>query len=228
MDTDAAARVIALFEGRGQLDKLDHVGAKAARACLDRAKERKSAAAILTEAQLWESAFTAAYDAYRTAANKALIHEAITGDNNDRPTIAIAEKIARAMKVKGFSIGGAGTGGGGSGPKPPEPTPPEDLYDDPTHFEGPESLEGHIGKVKSVYFKLNAKDGFLGAGRRAQLDITCDHPDIGPEEITVGELRSGRVRRVDRSPRERRTRHVHDQCGDPSMGQDVRRARRAL
>jgi hypothetical protein len=45
-----------------------------------------------------------------------------------------------------------------------------------------------------MYFKLNAKDGFLGVGRRAQLNIRCDHPDIGPEEITVGELRSGRVR----------------------------------
>ena len=73
MDTDAAARVIALFEGRGQLDKLEHVDAKAARACLDRAKERMSAASILTEAQLWESAFTAAYDAYRTAADAVVL-----------------------------------------------------------------------------------------------------------------------------------------------------------
>ena len=73
MDTDAVARVIALFEGRGQLDKLKHVNAKAARACLDRAKERMSAASILTEAQLWESAFTAAYDAYRTAADAVVL-----------------------------------------------------------------------------------------------------------------------------------------------------------
>ena len=73
MDTDAAARVIALFEGRGQLDKLEHVDAKAARACLDRAKERMSAASILTEAQLWEAAFTAAYDAYRTAADAVVL-----------------------------------------------------------------------------------------------------------------------------------------------------------
>ena len=36
------------------------------------------------------------------AANKALIREAITGDNNDRPTIAIAEKIARAFKAQGI------------------------------------------------------------------------------------------------------------------------------
>lgn len=125
-------------------------------------------------------------------ANRALVREAITGDNNNRPTIAIAEKIARAFKTKGFFIGGTGTGGGGR--KPPQPTPAEDLYDDPTHFEGPAFLEAQRGKVKGIYFKLNAQDQFLGLGRRGQLLITCDHPDIGPEEITVGELRSGRVR----------------------------------
>ncbi len=128
-------------------------------------------------------------------ANKALIREAITGDNNDRPTIAIAEKIARALKVRGFSKGGNGTGsGGGRGSKPPQPTPNEDLYNNPTHFEGPVSVEAQVGKVKGIYYKLNATDGFLGAGRRAELNVTCDHPDIGSEEITVGELRSGRVR----------------------------------
>lgn len=158
----------------------------------DRAQLVRSAAAMRLEKEL--AAFLDEWPALSDA-NKALIREAITGDNNDRPTIAIAEKIARALKVKGFSVGGAGTGsGGGRGPKPPEPTPREDLYDDPTHFEGPEALEAQVGKVKGVYFKLNATDGFLGAGRRAQLNIACDHPDIGDEEITVGELRSGRVR----------------------------------
>jgi hypothetical protein len=126
-------------------------------------------------------------------ANNALIREAISGDNNDRPTIAVAEQIARAFKAKGFSLGGAGTGGsGGRNPKPPNPTPPEDLYDDPTHFEGPDSLEAQVGKVKGVYFKLNGTDGFIS--KRAHLVVTCDHPDIGASEITVGELRAGRVR----------------------------------
>ena len=158
----------------------------------DRAQLVRSAAAMRLEKEI--AAFLDEWPALSDA-NKALIREAITGDNNDRPTIAIAEKIARALKVKGFSVGGAGTGGGGRrGPKPPEPMPPEDLYADPTHFEGPEALEGQVGKVKGVYFKLNATDRFLGVGRRAQLSITCDHPDIGADEITVGELRSGRVR----------------------------------
>jgi HEPN domain-containing protein len=73
VDTDAAYRVIALFEGRGQLDRLELADAKAARACLDRAKERLSAASVLTDAQLWESAFTAAYAAYRTAADAVVL-----------------------------------------------------------------------------------------------------------------------------------------------------------
>lgn len=61
--------MIALFERRGQLDHLEHVDASAARACLGRAEERLSAATVLIQAQHWESSFTTAYDAYRTAAD---------------------------------------------------------------------------------------------------------------------------------------------------------------
>lgn len=157
----------------------------------DRAQLVRSATAMRLENEI--AAFLDEWPALSDA-NKALIREAIMGDNNDRPTIAIAEKIARALKVKGFSVNGAGAGGGGKGQKPPEPTRPEDLYDDPTHFEGPNAMEAQAGKIKGIYFKLNATDGFLGDGRRAQLHITSDHPDIGLDEITVGQLRGGRVR----------------------------------
>jgi hypothetical protein len=126
-------------------------------------------------------------------ANNALIRESIAGDNNARPTLELARKIARAMKAKGFALGGAGGSGGGRG-KPPEPTPEEDLYNDPTHFEGPELVEAVTGRSKSVFFKLNAKNDFLGPNGRGHLEAICDHPDIGAEEITVGELRGGRVR----------------------------------
>ncbi|MFC9693308.1 hypothetical protein ACFTSF_32465 [Kribbella sp. NPDC056951] len=158
----------------------------------DRAQLVSSPVALRLEKEI--AAFLDEWPALNDA-NRALIREAITGDNNSRPTIAIAEKIARAFKAKGFTIGSTGVGGsGGRGRKTPEPTPPEDLYDDPTHFEGPTTLEAQPGKVKGLYFKLNAKDGFLGRDRRGQLVVTCDHPDIGADEITVGELRSGRVR----------------------------------
>jgi hypothetical protein len=88
----------------------------------DRAQLLRSATAIRLEKEI--AGFLDEWAAL-VDANRALIREAITGDNNDRPTIAIAEKIARAMKVKGFSLGatGTGSGGGGRGPKPPEPTP---------------------------------------------------------------------------------------------------------
>jgi hypothetical protein len=125
-------------------------------------------------------------------ANAALIREAITGDNNDRPTIEIARRIARAFRAKGFSSGGVGSTGGGT--KAPAPTPKEDLHLDPTHFEGPEDVQALVGRTKGVYFRLNAVDGFLGASGRAELMVTCDHPEIGEGDITIGELHAGRVR----------------------------------
>lgn len=73
MDREAAGRVIELFEGRGQLDRLRAADADAALACLGRAKERLSAASVLIDAKLWESAFTTAYDAFRTAADAVLL-----------------------------------------------------------------------------------------------------------------------------------------------------------
>lgn len=155
----------------------------------DRAQLVRSVVAMRLEKEI--AAFLNEWPALRDA-NNALVREAVTGDNNDRPTLAIAEQIARAFKAKGFSLSGDGTSGGGRGPKPPDPTPPEDLYDDPTHLEGPESIKAVVGEVKGVYFKLNAKNSFIS--RRANLQVTCDHPDIGPSEITVGELRSGRLR----------------------------------
>ena len=69
VDAKSAARVIELFESRGQLDALGDAGASAARACIDRASERLRAASVLADAGLWESTFTTAYDAYRTAAD---------------------------------------------------------------------------------------------------------------------------------------------------------------
>ena len=73
MDAEAAARVTALFEGRGQLDRLEFADAGTARACLGRAKDRLSAASVLIGAELWESAFTTAYDAFRTAADAVVL-----------------------------------------------------------------------------------------------------------------------------------------------------------
>lgn len=69
MDRDTVDRVIALFEGRGQLDRLEHLDEASSRACLSSAADRLKAASVLANAELWESAFTTAYDAYRAAAD---------------------------------------------------------------------------------------------------------------------------------------------------------------
>lgn len=69
MDRQAVERVIALFESRNQLDRVVHADEAAARVCLNRAADRLKATTVLAEAELWESAFTTAYDAYRIAAD---------------------------------------------------------------------------------------------------------------------------------------------------------------
>lgn len=124
--------------------------------------------------------------------NRDLIRQAIAGTQDERPTVAVARQISRALKIRGFSIGrrrgGRGGGGGGGG----KPVPSEDLYDDPTMLEGPEHALAEAGKTKFLNFRLNAKDDFIPD--RARLGVECDHPEIGPREVTVGHLRSGRVR----------------------------------
>lgn len=68
MDRAAVFRATARFERRGQLDRVE-AGEEAASLCLARAQDRLRAAQVLMAAELWESAFTTAYDAYRTAAD---------------------------------------------------------------------------------------------------------------------------------------------------------------
>ena len=125
-------------------------------------------------------------------ANNALIREAIAG-NSTRSTLDVSRRITRAYKATGFAFGGK-SGSNGIDGRPPKPTSEEDLYNDPTHFEGPAKVAAALGKAKSVYYKLNAKNGFLGRGQRGELVVECNHPDIGFDDITVGELRLGRVR----------------------------------
>ncbi len=95
MDRDAVDRVIALFESRGQLDRLEHVDEASALACLSRAADRLKAASVLADAELWESAFTTAYDAYRTAADAIVLRlgfrvPATPGGHRIAPDIAHA------------------------------------------------------------------------------------------------------------------------------------------
>lgn len=69
MDRERARRVIELFERRGEVDAVSGDLLTSAEICLDRARNRHQAASLLLTAGLWDPAFTAAYDAYRSAAD---------------------------------------------------------------------------------------------------------------------------------------------------------------
>lgn len=68
MDRQRAERVVRLFESRGELDQLLTFDESVVWACLERARARLRAATVLLDAEYWESAYTEAYDAYRTSA----------------------------------------------------------------------------------------------------------------------------------------------------------------
>lgn len=94
MDRERAERVLAMFEKRGDVEPLTSAGPAAAAACLDRARDRLAAAELLLGADLWESAYTNAYDAYRMAAEAIVLAlgyrvPAVTGAH--RITIDIAQ-----------------------------------------------------------------------------------------------------------------------------------------
>jgi hypothetical protein len=122
--------------------------------------------------------------------NSRLIREAVTGGSEHTSTLGVAKRIARALSLKGFSLSSEGSTSGG--PRPPAPSSKEDLYEDPTHFEGPEETRAFYGKANSVYFRLNAVDDFIPD--RTGMSVVCGHPDIGDDEITVGRIRGGRIR----------------------------------
>lgn len=125
--------------------------------------------------------------------NNDILRETISGSADPRSTIDVARKIGRALKVRGFSqTTTGGTAGGRGGGRVSVPVPPVECYPDPTTLEGPEHVVAEAGKTRFITFVLNAVDDFLP--RRGRLTVTCDHPEIGEREITVGSLRSGRVR----------------------------------
>jgi len=73
VDHERARRALDLFERRGDVEPIEGDVAAAAWVCLDRAKARGTAAALLVDAGLWDPAFTSAYDAYRSAADAVVL-----------------------------------------------------------------------------------------------------------------------------------------------------------
>lgn len=129
-------------------------------------------------------------------ANSALIREGLRAQSGG-PTANIARRIARALTVRGFTVGGAGSsggpgGGGGAGGRSGTRRKPITLHDDPTRLEGPATAEAEIGKTRFLTYILDAHDDFLGT--RGELHVECDNPVIGSRDITIGPPHNGRVR----------------------------------
>lgn len=125
--------------------------------------------------------------------NSQLVREAISRSSGSRSTLNVARRIAAALKVRGFGLGGPGTTGGGGGVKRGHRRRVE-TYPDPTTLEGPDLQIIEDGKVRYMPYMLNAHDDFLDSGR-GELTFTCEHPDINPaQHIAVGRLRDGYVR----------------------------------
>lgn len=134
--------------------------------------------------------------------NGELIRESLTAKHNGRPTLQVARQISRALRVRGYSFAAGQNGDGPVQPRPPKP--PMDLYAEPTALEGPIQVHAELGTIKSLRYTLNAHDEFLNAGR-GQLVISCDHPEIGEREITIGQLHKGAVRVMIAVPDEAQT-----------------------
>jgi hypothetical protein len=156
----------------------------------DRSRMRRRETAIMLEEAV--ASFVGDWEPLKDI-NGQLVREAIRSTGDARSTIRIAQRISRALRVRGFAMGGVGKSGGGSGGSSGgKKKPPIDLYADPTTLEGPAHLVAEEGKTKWATYTLNAVDDFMP--RRGELTVTCTHPDINGREITVGQLRSGRVR----------------------------------
>lgn len=125
-------------------------------------------------------------------ANNDLIRDAIRRSNSDRPTVAVARRISRALRVRG--AGGRVSTPDADRRRPERRVPaPRVLLDDASEITGPPEVVAFRGRTKGVYFSINAVDDFVP--RRAEALVSCGHLDVDPDsDITLGRLRGGRLR----------------------------------
>ena len=121
-------------------------------------------------------------------ANSQMIRDSIRRSNRDRSTADLSERIARAAEARSWRS-----------TRDPDrrrrqrPARPVELLDDPTTLKGRESVRLVRGRTHGVHFSLNARDGFIPG--RTHCRVTTTHLDVDPrEDLTVGELRNGRLR----------------------------------
>lgn len=123
--------------------------------------------------------------------NARLLREDVERSLGNRNTRAVAQRISRAVQLRGGF--GLGSNGGKNGKKRKRRTK-IDLYTEPTFIEGPERVTLLPGDTKSLTFYLNAHDEFLASGR-AMLEVGSDSADLRTgKEIAVGNLHNGRLR----------------------------------
>lgn len=151
----------------------------------DRTELLRNPDAVRLEAEL--TGFIDDWDELNEA-NNDMIRQAIRRSNSERPTFELAQRIARTLSVRAPSRSDPLPGG-----RNPRPATPRQLLDDPMELTAPQVFRASPGETKGVYFALNAKNGFLPDRTHAHIDTT--QLDIDPnDDITIGELKNGRVR----------------------------------
>ncbi|MXZ84856.1 MAG: hypothetical protein F4Z02_04275 [Acidimicrobiia bacterium] len=121
-------------------------------------------------------------------ANNEMIKDSIRSSNRGRSTVQLSERIAKAAEARGWKA--ARIQDRKRRRRPPRP---DALLDDPTELKGQDSKRLARGRTHGLSYSLNARDGFIPT--RAQCRVITDHLDIDPEEdVTIGELRKGRIR----------------------------------
>lgn len=131
--------------------------------------------------------------------NSELVRAALRA-GGDQLTAELGRKIGMAFKATGFGFstgpgrkGGPGTSGGGrSGGGKAGHRKTIELHPDPTKVSGATEIQAELNSNKSMSFVVDVVDDFWNG--RGSLAVTCDHPEIGEREITVGKGRRGRVR----------------------------------
>jgi hypothetical protein len=125
--------------------------------------------------------------------NNELIRKAIENRGSDRSTLEIAEKIRAQLAFRG-GVSVIGNKNGGNGALPKRRWADAELWPDPTTLEGPGTIHAVAGKIRFLPYQVNAVNDFFASGR-GKLELTCDHPRIGPAELVAGgDLRAGMVR----------------------------------
>lgn len=120
-------------------------------------------------------------------AEDAFVKETLTGATQ-RISAAFRKRLNAALKSKvpGL-IAGKGTGPGRP-PRPPKAKRPEELYDEPTTFTGPEEVTLLLGGRATVFMEANAVDGFVP--NKGNIDL--EGAGLLPLK-SLGDLRKGRL-----------------------------------